>query len=113
MFLIQLLRRRGLTLQSSKTEILNATDAKHKIEGVIPVIQSAEKRYRERILELLKNFDPYAPLHTLEEEITSEDAPLEVLQEIFDKYFINSHFFSRSLFHFLLNRFGNQKVHLH
>jgi hypothetical protein len=36
----ELVRRRGLNLQTAKTKILRADEAEHEIDGISPLIQS-------------------------------------------------------------------------
>jgi hypothetical protein len=46
MFMTQILRRRGLNLQSSKTEMVRREDARDKIEGITPLLQAVQERYK-------------------------------------------------------------------
>ena len=47
MFLIQELRRRGSNLQTAKTEIVSAAEARPTFEGIAPVIAAVHQKYRE------------------------------------------------------------------
>jgi hypothetical protein len=72
LFLTRALRRRGLNLQTSKTEMIGRSDAKKRIEGIAPVIVAAQERYRKEIAEIVGNLDPYAPI---EEQVDPDVAP--------------------------------------
>jgi len=110
MFITQLLRARGLNLQTSKTEMLRKSDAAEKIEGITPVIEVAQERYKKEIAEIVGHIDPYASIFEIEAEVGSEDAPIEVLLEVFKQHFMaEGSYFSAMLFHFLLHRLAAQK----
>ncbi len=109
MFLTQALRRRGLNLQSAKTEILPAAEARRPIEGITPIISDVIKGYRE-FVEKMGSINPYAPISQIEENVEPNDPPVEVVQEAFRLNFIDKpKHFNKTLFHFLLNRLGAQK----
>lgn len=103
--LTQLLRKRGLNLQSAKTEILNAVESKAKIESIFPIINSVASKLKEETIIVVDSYyggsyeyyDPNAEI--------SEDSE-RVLEETFRSYFIEAEDskFNKSLFHYLLNR---------
>jgi hypothetical protein len=110
LFLTQALRRRGLNLQTSKTEMLGRDAAKTRIEGIAPVIEAEQKRYRKEIEEIVGAVDPYAPIAEIEVQIDPDDAPLEILRNVFSEHFLSDRpRFNTSLFHYILKRFGAQK----
>ncbi len=104
----QALRRRGLNLRTSKTEMMPRSDAKNRIEGVIPVIETVQERYRKLMKELLGNIDPYLPLVEIDDP---NDAPLFVVQEAFVENFLkdDTHF-NTSLFHYILKRLADHRA---
>ena len=57
MFIIQALRRRGLNLQTAKTEILAAERARTRIEGIEAVIVAVREKYKE-FLTAIEEFIP-------------------------------------------------------
>jgi hypothetical protein len=110
LFLTQALRRRGLNLQTSKTEMIGRASAKTRIEGIAPVIEAAQGRYRKKIEEIVGAVDPYAPIADIEVQIDPDDAPLEVVQEMFNEHFLGEHpRFNGTLFHYILKRLSAQK----
>jgi hypothetical protein len=110
LFLTQALRRRGLNLQTAKTEMMGRASAKTRIEGIAPVIEAAQERYRKQIEEVVGAIDPYAPISDIEVQIDPDDAPSEVVQEVFNEHFFGDHpRFNGTLFHYILKRFGAQK----
>jgi hypothetical protein len=110
MFMTQVLRRRGLNLQTAKTEMVRRDDARTKIEGVAPVIEAVQERYRKELAEILGNVSPYATISEIEIRVNPEDAPTDVLLEVFQSYFVEQpHQFSVSLYHYILHRLGAQK----
>ena len=109
MFLTQALRRRGLNLQSAKTQIVSAAHARRTIEGIAPIISEVVQRYRE-FVEGMASINPYSSISQIEENVKPDDAPVEVVQEAFRLNFIvEPKHFNKTLFHFLLNRLGAQR----
>jgi hypothetical protein len=108
--LTQAMRRRGLNLQTSKTEMMGRDVAKTRIAGIAPVIEAAQERYRKEIEAIVGALDPYAPIGEIEEQIDPDDAPLEVVQEVFAENFLGARpRFNATLFHYMLKRFSAQK----
>jgi retron-type reverse transcriptase len=110
--LSQLLRRRGLSLQTAKTDILVAAKAAEKIQGVIPIIKNVAARFTELVREAISG-DPYISVHEADELLSQnpDDAPIEIIRETYQAYFVNQDDgiqFDVSLFRFLLRRLGNQ-----
>ena len=103
--LSQLLRKRGLNLQSAKTSILTSFEANIEIESIFPIIHQVANQLREELITVVESiyggsYEFYDP----EAEI-SEDSE-KVLEEAFRSYFIEAEEskFDKSLFHYLLNR---------
>lgn len=110
MFLTQVLRRRGLNLQTAKTEMLRRENAQRQIEGIAPLLEAVQQRYRKKIAEIVGSIDPYAPIAEIEIKVDPEEAPVDVLVEVFNRHFEDKDArFSSSLFHFLLKRLAAQK----
>lgn len=60
--------------------------------------------------EIIGNLDPYASISEIEENINPDDAPLVVLQGVFNEHFVGEDArFNTTLFHYLLNRLAAQK----
>jgi hypothetical protein len=127
MELTRMLRRRGLCLQTSKTEILSTDKAREKIEGITRILIQVRERFLGEIREF---FDAtgYLPFDEAErlleasvedETIDPNEAPIHVIREAFEQHFVNAGdtgfpiegepHFDKTLFHFLLNRLGKAK----
>lgn len=110
--LIQLLRRRGLSLHSGKSQVFSAAAAKTEVEGILPALDAIRLRF---LRELAQFFDMEASGLTiadadglLSENI--EEAPIDVITQAFTEYFASPEGepreFDKTLFHFLLGRLG-------
>jgi hypothetical protein len=109
MFLAQSLRRRGLNLQSAKTNILSAAEARIPIEGIAPVISKVQKKYRDFLVETMESISPYMTIQDIDDEVSPDDAPVEVVREVFRETFIDAPGkLDKTLFHYLINRLGAQ-----
>lgn len=109
--LSRLLRKRGLNLQSAKSEIHRADDAREKIEEVTAVVKLVRNRFIREIVKQSGYGDPYMSVSEADEilEGNPDSAPIEVIQDTYQTYFIDSSTrFNRTLFRFLLNRLGKQ-----
>lgn len=104
-----LLREKELNLQTAKSFILTAVEAKAEIDGVIPVISKLEGRLTSEIEDLLGIDVDYATptlIHSLSRERESA-IKLQSLQLVFGEYFGEDvKDFDKSLFHYCLNRLG-------
>lgn len=111
--LTRLLRKRGLNLQSSKTNMMNASTARIQIEGVQPVIGMVTESQPKKAF-------PFAIHHSYESEKTEEsvedkspgsELSLESIINTFKTYFIDATDaeFDKTLFHFLINRLVFEK----
>jgi len=91
-------------------EMLRRDAAQTKIAGIAPVIEAVQERYRKELAEILGNVSPYATISEIEIRVNPEDAPTDVLLEVFQSYFVDQpHQFSVSLYHYILHRLGAQK----
>ena len=106
--LTELLRKRGLNLQSAKTKIHSAPQAKKIIDGVQPILQPILKKYISDIVELMQFENPYYSVSIADKLLVSNpnEAPFEVIRDAFNKYFIVSENknINKTLFRFLINR---------
>jgi len=109
--LIELLRYRGLNLQSAKTKILTEKDARISFEGVKVIIEQIIEKINKNEKPIIKSFSISTPSFsdTIETEvIESILAPdsIQVIEETFRANFLESSqdSFDKTLFHFLLNR---------
>lgn len=110
--LTELLRGRGLVLQTAKTKILTIQEAREKIDGVTPVIESFESKLRDELAVLYKEIGPYASVGDIDRILESHtDCPApEVLELAFREHFLEGRKqFDQTLFHYLLNRLGKAK----
>lgn len=112
LLLSQLMRQRGLSLQTAKTTILNAADARAKIEELTRVIHEVRGQFIERARELFI-VSPYPPLNEIEAFIRGSesinDTPIVIIREAYQNHFVDNYSaenFNKSLFHFLINRLG-------
>ena len=107
--LTELLRKRGLNLQSAKTKIYTSDEAKTIVDGVQPILQPIMKELNEA----LGTDNPYFSAAQVDEllEQMEEDTAIEVLTRAFQEYFIDAEEkkFDKTLFHFLINRLGKSK----
>jgi len=103
------LRERGLNLQTAKTEILPAEQAKSKINRIPQIIEKVSAGLAEELSQIEGIDDPYWP--SVEEQIeelekTNPDSPsIEVIHQAWGD-FINGKLgeFNKTLFHFLMKR---------
>jgi Reverse transcriptase (RNA-dependent DNA polymerase) len=110
-----LLRKRGLNLQAAKSEIHRADKAKRIIEGITPIIDSVRHTFVSQMAALFN--EEYSAMSMTDFEALlaasttgdPRDAPIEIIKETYQTYFIDSSTtFDKSLFRFLLGRLGTQ-----
>jgi len=107
--LVEVLHRRGLSVQSAKTRIIPASDARPLFDGIVPTIDRIHRELREELEKELKEEGPY-----MDEDRAATllgrgpGPPVAVLERAFSEYFASagSLRFEPSLFHYLLNRLG-------
>ncbi len=113
--LARLLRKRGLNFQAAKSEIHRADKAKSIIEGITPTINTVRHKFISSMAVLFG--EDYNAMSMADFELRlathgddPNDAPIEVIQETYKTYFIDSDAanFDKSLFRFLLGRLGKQ-----
>jgi hypothetical protein len=105
--LTDLLRLRGLNVQSAKTYIMDAHQALTEIDGVGPVISQIHSDLLDEIREEIAGaYGTVADLERLVEQ-NPDNPPVEVLERAFVQHFLErGSEFDKSLFHFLLTRLG-------
>jgi len=109
--LSHLLRRRGLNLQSAKSKILTAEEARTEIEEVTVVLRSVRQQFIEEVIQHSGQGDPYIDVSEADEilEESADETPIEVIQKTYQEYFIDGdHSFNKTLFRFLLKRLAKQ-----
>jgi hypothetical protein len=109
--LSRLLRKRGLSLQAAKSEIYRGDQAREKIEDVAIVLEGVRERFIREIVRGTGFGDPYMSLPEADDILgkNPEDAPIEMIQETYQTYFVDPRDgFNGTLFHFLLKRLGKQ-----
>ncbi len=108
----QLLRNRGLSLQTAKTEILSVKSARAKVDGIMPTLKPLVKKYKDTIAELVGVDSDYLS-STQAEELLAENhisPPTKLLRQAYRLHFIKStKIFDKTLFHYLLARLGKAK----
>lgn len=113
LFLSELLRNRGLNLQSSKTKILRIDQAKNEIDGITPVITSINDQLTKDFIQTYSLENDYISLSEIEKifESNPESPPPQILEKAFSDHFSSPSDgnFDKSLFHYLLNRLGKVK----
>jgi retron-type reverse transcriptase len=82
-----LLRKRGLSLQAAKSEILRSDEARTRIEGVLPTLSSLSKRFVEAIARHI-GANPYMSVPEAEQALLEnpDDAPLELIRATYKTY---------------------------
>jgi len=125
-----LLRKRGLNLQTAKTEILTADEARKKVNGIASKVLEIKARWFVRLEQAYEAGDPYI-FEEFSKDIRDDDiadpdtTPIEILREAYATYFlpyqgapftiettdgvVEEQSFDKTLFHFLLNRMGKAK----
>ncbi len=109
--LILLLRKRGLAVQSAKSEIVSAHEATQRIEGLLPALRSILQDFVNSVEELFDIAEPYFTLSDAEQLLNSnaENAPIGLIREAYRKFFMAdvSRGFNKTLFHFLIRRLAH------
>lgn len=108
MALTDILRRRGLNLQSSKSKILQADDARLEIAGKATVIDALHARLRRETDLIEVEGYPYAIEIQVNTGIPNAEQ-LNIIRQAFRDYFVlgDDADFDKTLFHYLLNKLGN------
>lgn len=105
--LSDLIRTRGLNLQTGKTRIVRATEARQEIDGVSPLIQSITQQIAKELRDISPAARGYGTLKDIERvlERHPEAPPPEILERAFAENFpASGDEFDKTLFHYLLTR---------
>jgi hypothetical protein len=106
--LIVLLRKRGLAVQTAKSEIVTADEAKDSIQGLLPALYTILQDFVDSIRDLFGVTNPYFNLADAEQmlEANPDSAPIGLIREAYRRFFLQNTDgrFDRTLFHFLLRR---------
>ena len=106
LLLDDLMRKRGLNLQSAKTKILRADEASHEIDGVTPLIEAIQLELAIEMRESLLGVPSSVTVSDIEQffqEHPSGPRP-EVLEQAFQDNFGSTERFNKTLLHYLLTR---------
>ncbi|HSE60980.1 MAG TPA: RNA-directed DNA polymerase [Candidatus Saccharimonadales bacterium] len=108
MALTDILRRRGLNLQSAKSKILQADEARLEIAGKATVIDALHARLRNETDMIEVDGYPYAIEIQINTGVPNPEQ-LNIIKQAFRDYFLlaDDSDFDKSLFHYLLNKLGN------
>lgn len=108
--LTAILRRRGLNLQSAKSKILQAEEARLEIAGKASVIDNLHAKLRSTVDWIEVEGHPYAIEVQINTGVPSAEQ-LNIIKQAFRDYFLlgDDADFDKSLFHYLLNKLGNAK----
>jgi Reverse transcriptase (RNA-dependent DNA polymerase) len=109
LLLNDLVRKRGLNLQSAKTKIIKASEARIEIDGVSPLIQSISLQIAKELREVSGGVASYGSLKDIDRFLQQHPyaPPPEILERAFSENFIASgDGFDKTLFHYLLTRLG-------
>lgn len=106
-----LLRERGLSLHSAKTEIVSREAALQKLQGVMPILHPVATRLAEEIGAVLgvDYLDVTTAIIDAVLRDKQDQIPGEILEEVFEDNIAHNDHFDSTLFHYLLKRMGNQR----
>lgn len=107
----ELYHRFGLTMQSAKTEIIEAEEARSRIDGVNPVIDrvrhNLSQDYSKATLLLAPSISPSEEAAVLDSLPPDDTTVLE--RAFHEKFLIDNRRFDKTLFHYLVNQLGRVK----
>jgi hypothetical protein len=106
--LAELLRDRGLSLQSAKTDLVSRDRAREIFEGSMPALRELLEDYLAEIAEGAGLNPEYITPEEAEELINTEQAsiPVGLLRDAYTKHILTSSKLDKTLFHFLIRRLG-------
>lgn len=104
----RILRERGLTLQSIKTQIRATADARKEFDGIVPAIAKVRKGYIDEVVAAgLMTADVSLPMSEIDDLAGGTIEP-EVLHRAFDVFVVKKADPNKSMLNFLLRRLGSQ-----
>jgi hypothetical protein len=112
LLLNELMRKRGLNLQSAKTKILRADEAAQEIDGVGPLIKAIQSDLITEIRESFSGFPSSVTVSDIEQFFQEgpEGPRPEVLEQAFqDNFGSTVERFNKTLLHYLLTRLAKAK----
>lgn len=114
MTLIALLRKRGLNIQSSKTQILTHAKATAEIDGIQPSLKDIQDRFQKAIVESIEAQYLGDDASVQDDEVLTaneDETPIGIIKEAFKVHFVDCEDskFDKTLFHYLINRLVQDK----
>ena len=104
----RILRARGLTLQSQKTQIRPVAHARGEFDGIVPAIERVRKGYIDEVVAAgLMAADVSLPMAAID-DLVGENIETEVLHRAFDAFVIRVDSPNKSMLNFLLGHLGRQ-----
>jgi hypothetical protein len=103
----ELLRERGLTLQSAKTKIREASGLKREFEGAVPAIQALNRDYIKETIALgMLESDPSVPVSVVDDLAGADPYKIDpkVIRRAFRRFVVRSASPDRTMRRFLLRR---------
>ena len=103
------LRSRGLVLQSAKSTVHRADQARDTIEMVERILQPIRKQYKSQIAEVFGAQDPYFPIWQADALVaeSENDAPIQAIRDAYGTHVLDlTAPFNKTVFRFLLGRLG-------
>lgn len=108
-FVTRILRERGLTLQSSKTQIRPAEEARSEFDGILPAIEGIRKEYIDEVVAMgLMAGDVSLPMGDIDSLAGDAEIEPAVLRRAFDAFVTQQRQPNRSMLNFILRRLGRQ-----
>jgi hypothetical protein len=114
LLLTQTLRRRGLVVQTAKTKILIADQARQQFEDIRLILDEVKDEFLQKLREAANLNNASLAMTEVDKILSGMEStePAEVLEEAYRKNFIEAqNDFNKSLFRFLLNRLGSAGNH--
>lgn len=108
-FLTVVLREKELNLQTAKSYILNAEEARKEIDGISETVDKIEEEIKEELRNELEFQTDYATPSAIENYLDSIDkeVKLESIRRAFTDFFLTDNsLFDKTLFHYCINRLG-------
>ena len=109
--LTRALRRRGLSLQSAKTDILPIDRARTLVDGIVPTLKPLAKHYLAEIARAAGIAPKYMTIVEAEDLLERRGVapPTEMIREAYRVFIEGEDPFDKTMLHYLLNRLGKAK----
>ncbi|UYZ62317.1 RNA-directed DNA polymerase [Hymenobacter weizhouensis] len=106
--LTKALRKKGLSLHSSKTKIYDAEQATYDFAYIPNIINNVNEQIKAKKKEEV--VEPSAPGSDIEDPIDPKDAPIGIIKSTFNDFFVEGKYdFNKTLYRFLLRRLREEK----